>query len=438
MSKFDWSNGGKTFNQNSGNRSKLSDSVEVVEYPKKGYGAYRFMGNPRGTAMHWLTTLAKPKPGEKKARLVSFPKVCLGLDPDTMEIDASKCPYCSMLEHNPRIELRQNVIDRKLQENEPRNTGKFTKLEAKLSDWNDGKFHIKEGKDIGKWTPVRVLTITPAVGNGITEITSLNTHKTKDGTKKAFGPEHLRFGFDVMIKYDKDASSPSKMYLVQKGDINPLTEEEKEYPIWDIPEHSPEDEKTAEKEAKRIKPYLTNREGELLFPDAKSESKSKKKNNYKDEFDEDEDMEEDDDDDRSSKKSKSKSKLKKWDDDDDDESDEDSEDEDSEDEEDEDEEDEDERPSKKSKSKAKEKSSSKSKSKDWDDDDADDDDDDDDDDEPPFDVDDEDDEEDEDEDERPSRSKLKSKSKSKSKSKPKSKMKSKRNAAKPLKIKLKR
>ena len=108
MSSFDWSNGSKTFNQNNRNREKLSDSVAVVEYPTKKYGAYRFIGNPRGTAVHWITTLAKPKPGEKKRKIVSFPKQCLGFDPETMEVDGSKCPYCSELEIG-RASCRERV-----------------------------------------------------------------------------------------------------------------------------------------------------------------------------------------------------------------------------------------------------------------------------------------------------------------------------------------
>lgn len=326
MANFNWSNE-KTFNQNSRNREKLSDSVAVVEYPTKGYGEYRFVGQPKGTAFHWISTHSKPKEGEKKGgkqKISNFPKVCLGFDPETNEVDSSKCPYCEF--GNPRIELRQNVIDRKLQENEPRKPAPLTKKERKLVEWNGGMHRLKDGKDGGGWTPVRVLSVIPAIGNGLVEITGLNKHTVK-GEKKIFGPDHKRYGFDVMVKNDKDAA-PAKQYIVQKGEIKPLTEEEEGYAIWPLPDHTPEDEATAKKEAKRMKPFICNREGELLFPEAAKGEKSGKKNKYKDEFDEDEDMEDsdddsdddDDDDDSSSKKKKSKSKKssKNWDDDDDD------------------------------------------------------------------------------------------------------------------------
>ena len=425
MSSFDWSNS-KTFNQNSRNREKLSDSVAIVDYPSKGYGAYRFLTNPRGTALHWISTLAKSKPGEKKQKINNFPKVCLGFDPETMEIHAEKCPYCTDLELNPRVELRVNVIDRKLQENEPRKPAPPTKKERKLVEWNGGKWHVKDGKEGGGWTPVRVLTVSPAIGNSITEITSLNKHKNKkSGERKAFGPDHPRYGYDVMVKYDKDAA-PAKMYTVQKGDVTAITDEEKGYLIWDIPEHAPEDLATAKKEAKRMKPYVCNRDGELLFPDAEGDGKKAKKNRYKDKFDSDEDLEdnededEDDDedtdeDDRRSKKSK-KSKSKKWDEDDDDDDDDDDDSDEDEDEDDEDEdEDEDERPSKKSKSsKSKSTSKSKSKSKKSRDDDDDDDD-------APWD-------EDEDEDEDDDEPKSKKSKSTKSKGKMSVKTKSRKNA----------
>lgn len=315
MSAFSWTTA--QFGS-SNNRDKLSDHVDTVEYPAKEYGTYRPVGRMRATAMHWLNTKAKPKDGKPASKKPNaFPVVCLGFDPETMSIDASKCPYCSVLEHNPRVEVRQNVIDRAEQENEPRRKQPLSKKEQRFVDWNGGTFRVKDGKGKGGWSPYRVLTATPLIGKQIKEIASLNKIKI-NGERKAFGPEHSKYGFDVMIKYTKDAKTPNDMYIVQKGESSPLTKEELSYPLWDIPVHKPETFAEAEKQAKRLKAYLTDREGNLMFPDAGKESKKegKKKNQYKDSFDEDDDVEDDDDEGTSrGKKRKAKSN---WDDDDDD------------------------------------------------------------------------------------------------------------------------
>lgn len=312
MSAFSWQTA--QFGSGNNNREKLSDLVDTVEYPDGEYGSYRCIGKPRATAMHWLNTKAKPKDGKPASKKpVSFPVVCLGFDPDTMEVDPKKCPYCTELEVNPRIEVRQNVIDRQEQENEPRRKQPLAKSELRFVKWNGGEHRVKAGKGKGGWTPDRVLNATPLIGKQIKEIASLNKVKI-NGEKKIFGPEHPKYGFDVMIKYNPKAKTPNDMYIVQKGETTPLTKEELEYPIWDIPVHKAESFESAQKQAKRIKPFLTDREGTLLFPDAgKEEKKGKKKNQFKDNFDEDEDIE-DDEDDKRSKKRKAKSS---WDEDDD-------------------------------------------------------------------------------------------------------------------------
>lgn len=435
MSAFTWSDTSaqkKTFaGRGDRNREKLADVVEVVQFPgPKDYGEYRFIGGPAGTALHWLNTKAKPKPGEKKGKVNSFPKACLGFNAVEAVVDApEKCPYCTLLENNPRVELRQNVIDRKIQEaGEPRKAKPPTKFERKKRDMLGGSYRFKESKDSPSWTPVRVLTVNPSIGKQLGEITSLNRHVIK-GKKQEIGPDHVRYGYDVMVKHNPKADSPNDIYKTQKGEIQRLTEEELEYLLWQLPEHKCETEAEAKKEAKRVMPWLVNREGEYLFPDAQGDGKKDRKNRHKDKFDEDddEDMEEDDDsddddddDDRRGKSKKSKSKKSNWDEDEDDEDEDD--DNDSDDDDDDDEEDDRRSKSKKNKSK----SSSKSKSKRSRDDD-DDDEEDEDDGKPPFDTDDDDEEE-----ERPRKSKS---SKPKSSGKVKTKSKSRRSAKPSLRFK---
>lgn len=351
MSKFNWGNK-SNFSQNS-KREQLSDTVEVVKYPDADeYGAYRFVGEPVLAAYHWFSTMREVK-GSKKPKISHFAKACVGFDPATGEVNAEKCAYCQ-LDSSPRIEARQNVIDRELQANEPRNAKPLSSTEKKYQEWNGGKFRIKDGPKKGGYTSARVLKVTPAIGNPVAEITSLNKHKNKKtGDREAYGPNHPRYGFDVMIRFDKD-EAPAKMYSVQKGEVTPLTEEEKAIALWRIPEHKAEDEATAKKEAAKMKKFLCTREGELLFPE---EAKGgKKRNQFEDNFDADEDMEDEDD------KKKKKKKSKSRDDDDDDSGfNDDDDDDDGEAPWDEDEDEDDDRPrSKKSKSKTKTGKSSKS------------------------------------------------------------------------------
>ena len=116
--KFNWGNK-SNFSQNS-KRENLADSVDIVKYPDSDeYGAYRFVGEPVLAAYHWFSTVRTPK-GSKKPKISHFSKACVGFDPATGEIDASKCAYCG-LDNAPRVEARQNVLDRELQQNEPRN-----------------------------------------------------------------------------------------------------------------------------------------------------------------------------------------------------------------------------------------------------------------------------------------------------------------------------
>ena len=258
--KFNWGNK-SNFSQNS-KRENLADSVDIVKYPDSDeYGAYRFVGEPVLAAYHWFSTVRTPK-GSKKPKISHFSKACVGFDPATGEIDASKCAYCG-LDNAPRVEARQNVLDRELQQNEPRNAKPLSPTEKKFREWNGGKHRIKDGVKKGGYTCARVLKVTPAIGNPVAEITSLNKHKNKKtGEKEAYGPNHPRYGFDVMIRFDKN-EAPAKMYSVQKGEVTPLTDEEKEIALWDIPVHKCEDAATAKKEAEKMKKFLCNREGEL-------------------------------------------------------------------------------------------------------------------------------------------------------------------------------
>lgn len=391
---MDWTNSSQWNNR--GDRQKISDSVEMLPLANS-WTTVRMVGKAVTIALHWLNTKpGKPKEGQKpKTKPNSFPKPCHGTfiaDDGSTQIDATKCPYCKELEHYPRLEAFQNVISRKLQEDEPRKKGKPTRYERKKRKLLAGVAFYKEDKESEAWTPVRMVRVTSSLGKKISEIASLNTRKGADGVKKAYGPDHSKYGFDLMLKYDENAASPNDMYSAQKGERTSLSEEELEYLRWSISTEIKETLAEAQKEAKRIKPYLCDRQGNLTFPELAEEGKKKGKKDshgkYRDQFDEDEDDEDDededdDDDDRRSKKSKSKKskkskgKSKRRDDDENDESDDDDDQfDEGTDDDDDDDDDEDDRRSRKSSKKSK----SKKRSRDEDDEDESDEDDEDEDD----------------------------------------------------------
>lgn len=381
---------------------KLSDLVDMLDLPSGAeFKAIRMIGPSRRVAKHYLPVFKQDgTPVMKNGQQVRIPKVCLAYDDKTDEY-SGKCPYCKIDPDTPKKEVHTNVIDREEQEAEPSKKKPRSDKEKKRRPMGPKgeKFFIKDGKSSKAWTPCRFQVIKSSVGGKISDYTSLNKKKLKDGSVKVFGPDHPKFGFDLQIKFDKNKSG-SEMYSVVKDDRTALTEEELDYLLWDIYTEQPEEYDVAKKEAasfaKRMEAGAKNGKNkdddddeDEDDDDRPKKSKSKKSSKSEDEdWDDDEDFESDDEDDdepkskkkvKSSKSSKS-SKKKSRDDDDDD-----WEDNDDDDDENEEDEEEDERPKKSSKSSKK--SSSKKKSKkdedededdDWesDDDDSDDDDDD--------------------------------------------------------------
>jgi hypothetical protein len=335
-----------------GGGPRMSEKVEMAKLGDK-WQTFRLIGKPIIIASHWINIY---NPDSKK-KPKGFPKPCHGAyfaDDGSMQIDASKCAYCTILENTPNVTAYSNAINRSKQENQPKRSGKPTRYEKKLRKLHGTVAFYKEDLNTDAWTPVEVIRITTSLGKKISEIASLNTRKTEEG-KKAFGPEHPKFGFDLMLKYNEKAASPGEMYSAQKGENTKLEREEVELLRWNVPTEVTENPKDAEKEAKRVKAKVTDRTNVLLFPELaeqeKKKSKGDKHGKYRDQFDEDdedEDDDEDDDDRKSSKKSSKKSSSKKTkkrsrdDDDDDEDSFDDDEDDDSDEDEDDEDEDEDE------------------------------------------------------------------------------------------------
>lgn len=384
---------------------KIDDVLGIFKFPEGEFAEVRFIPGPiLALKQHWIKIR-----GGKDKREIKVPRWCIAFDPATEGPNGKKCPYCELSTgqdgaQQESIKYYANAIIRDMQENEPRKKVAPSKEERKSG-------FIQAGSKA--FTPIRVVALTPTLAQKLQDLEQLNMHKDKKTSKKkSFPLSHPVYGKDVSIKFDNSKAGSDK-YNVVPGEKTKLTDEEKEYLVWNL---NPDvldklglkSEKEAKEDFKRMdviggdEPEDDDDDddsgGRRLGAKGKKAAKGKGKSRDDDEDDEDDD----DEDDRPSKKSKAK-KPSRFDDDDD----EDDDDDDSDDDEDDDDDD---RPSKKSKSKGKKPSKGKGKKSSFDDDDDDDDDEDDDDD---------------DDDDRPSK---KSKSKSKSKDKKPAKGKAKKSS----------
>jgi hypothetical protein len=313
----DWTDT-KQWKNNGAKQPRMSEQCEMLDLTDGKYHTVRMVGKTTSVAQHWFSTINKEGAKSKKG-INNFPKMCHGLEvgeDGKATINSENCPYCTILEHNPSIEVYINVIDRKMQENEPRKKSKHTRAERERKKLNGMTAYFVEDMDSESWTPVRVARITSTMGRKISELASLNTRKI-NGVRKAFSPDHSKYGFDILMKFDAKAATASEAYQIQKGELTALTEEEIAYLRWDTSLANLEKLADAKKEAARMKPLLCNRSGELTFPELAHEEKKKgskgKHDRFKDNFDEDEDEDEDEDDDEDEKPRKkklSKSKIK--------------------------------------------------------------------------------------------------------------------------------
>jgi hypothetical protein len=348
---------------------KVSDQVEMLEWPKKGKPVtIRFLGGVAGRGIH------KIKVRKKDGNEVDIQKPCLAYDPTTDEKDSTvKCPYCKLPSEMAKFSKLYfvNAIIRELQEDKPAKTKKPTAAETKSG--------FKE-IDSETWTPVRVVRVPSSLSLRIKQLGEKNIVKSKTGAKKAFEATHEKFGFDLDVTFDKSLPA-ANMYSADRaespdgGKYSPLSEEENNLLIWDLdPLYEKEDFDTAKKEATSLQDRFggpkddEDDEDDDEDEDEKPRRGSKKASRDDDEDDED-DLDLDDDEDEKPAKKSSKKPVKKSSRDED------------EDDEDEDEDEEDEPPAKKGKKPVK-KSSRDSDDEDDDEDDLDLDDEDDE-DEPP-------------------------------------------------------
>ena len=212
---------------------RLDELVDMVTFPDKQWVILRFLEtDPLHVRQAWIKIFA----GREEKREITIPRFVVNFDPNNPSVPKKgiRCPYSELATGEKDSPVRvsdfwlMNAIDRdKQEEGPPRRAGKPTK-EERTSGFKD----IRSDS----WTPVRVVRVTSTMVARMQELSEDNIKREK-GSKKQYDATHPEHGFDVRIKYKKDAPGTDK-YSIDKVDGGgvPLTAEEKKYLVWDLRE----------------------------------------------------------------------------------------------------------------------------------------------------------------------------------------------------------
>lgn len=267
---------------------KLADNGEFSDF--------RFLDLPiLPLKQHWI----KIRAGKDK-REIKVSRWCIAFDPTNEKAPRKgvTCPYCALSQGEDgscqtSVRYYANAIVRDLQADMPRAATK-----QKLSSEEKKTGFIQMGSKT--WTPVRVIALPGSLAEKIQKLEKRNTHKDKKSKeKKAFPVTDARYGIDIAIAFDNSKAGGDK-YSVDRGEHSPLTDEEKEYLVWDlsaslVDKLGTKTQKEAEEDFKRmdiiggtdIEDDEDEDDGESLGK--KSSKKSKKSSSKKSKIDEDDD-----------------------------------------------------------------------------------------------------------------------------------------------------
>jgi hypothetical protein len=305
---------------------RLDEVIDIIKWVDKKWVTIRVLPiAPLQVRQAWIKLYAG-----KEKKEISIPRYVVNFDPSNPDTPKKgvRCPYSELVtDKDGPVRVSDfwlfNVIDRDMQEEgPPRKSSKPTKAEAKTGF-----------KDITSetWTPVRVARFTMTSILRLQELSEDNIVKDKKTGKKAqFDASDARYGFDVKVKFKKDAPGTDK-YSIDKADsAAALTKEEQGYLVWNLTEELLDatgrmTEKQALEDVKRME--LVG--GNTLDDDDDDDDKPKKKKGKSRSLDDDDEDEkpkkkkkkpfDDDDDDEDDKPKKKKKKSSKDDDDDEDE-----------------------------------------------------------------------------------------------------------------------
>jgi hypothetical protein len=221
---------------------KMTDLVELYDWPKKGTGQIRATGPIQGRGVH------KIKVQKKDGAQIEITKACLAYNPETDEFEQKPCPYCKMPEGYQRRQKRyfMNVIDRRLEEDKP------AKVKKTAEETESGY----KSMESNSWTPARVWGVPGSVAERLQDLSGKNILKSKSGSKKAFDFNHDKYGFDLDVAFNPKSKNPANIYSTDRNmdeRFTPLDEDQLEYLLWNIdPVYEPETMEIAKAEAKGL------------------------------------------------------------------------------------------------------------------------------------------------------------------------------------------
>lgn len=217
-------------------RPRVSELVEV--YDKKNYSedykAIRLFGPIKTDANHIIKGKVKCKDGKIKDVIFQVP--CLNYNRETGEMENHNCPYCAYV-NKPQVRFYQNAIVREIEENPPLNRGERTESEKQIKSIDGFKCYVKESRNTPAWTPVRIIDIPKTLLGDLKKVQDFNKYKDENGTVQLASPSDLKYGVDLLIRYE-EKNEPSKKYsLVRDPDSGktPITKEIRQnYLMWDL------------------------------------------------------------------------------------------------------------------------------------------------------------------------------------------------------------
>ncbi len=280
-----------------GNSRYMKDFVDMIDWPEGEYMDIRMVGPVFSVLNVWFPILTS-KTKEKK----NVGKMSLDFDGENDKIDNDICPYRKSGLGRESKTYYVNVIVRDLQEGK-----KFPAPKGEPSE-KMGYEAFWGVKGDTKKTPVRVLQIPETVALKLKDMASLNRVKTKNGTKNyELGDD--KYGCDLQIKKTKTKGAP--IYDVQKSERTPLTEDEKDYLLYQMNLLKAVSVKTAQADMDQLakvvisedkKKSKTRDDSDDDEDEAPKKRNSSNKRKSEDEDDDVYDMDEDDEDEKPKKK----------------------------------------------------------------------------------------------------------------------------------------
>jgi len=193
-------------------RNRWEDELLLYNYKKKkGYTRMRLVGTPIAAYRHWIPLIKKD--GTK----VNVPITCPKFEPvEGKFLDKKKCKTC-------KIQIDPNTPEKVLDRIRSNRTYYSNAIIRPLQ---------KKGKK-----PVRRVRFPSSVAASILELAdlALEVIKEKFGKAKAkkieklLDPANPKFGWDFLVKFNKNAKTPAQAYSVQFVGITPLTKKELKY-----------------------------------------------------------------------------------------------------------------------------------------------------------------------------------------------------------------